>query len=165
MAQAPIVNVLFVSRRNTVRSVLAEALLSALSKGRFRAFSCGSPKYLGGVFHPMALQTLLKAALLPPAGSCKSWDVFNRGSHRMDFVITLSAGVEGEAPSWLGQPRTALWPCPDILDDGDFGASVQDGMAQTLYSLKRRMDLFTSLPMRANCGDLSGDVRDIGYLP
>ena len=156
--------VLFVSRQNTARSILAEASLNALSKGRFHALSCGSPQHLGTAFHPMALQALRKAGLAPPAGPCKSWDAVARGVHRLDFVITLSADVEGQEPPWPGQPVTALWAYPDVAMATDRGSGVPEAMVQTLHSLRRRLELFTSLPMRGDRAELRWDLRDLGFL-
>lgn len=159
------VHVLFVSRRNTARSILADACLNALSKGRMQAFSCGSPQHVGRAPHPSALQALAKAGFATPQGPCKSWDFIARGPRRMDFVITLAEDMEVEVPRWPGQPETALWAYPDMVLTGDLGGDVYEGMLQTLYSLRRRLELLVSLPIRGvDRSDLRKDLRDLGYM-
>jgi protein-tyrosine-phosphatase len=159
-------HVLFVSRRNTARSVLAEACLNAIGKGRFKGYSCGSPRHLGLAASPAALQALAKGGIAPPGPPCQSWDLFTRnGAPHMDFVITLDEDLVSVAPSWPGQPETALWSYPDPITASDLGANGYDAMVKTLYSLRRRLELLVSLPMHtANRADLRLDVRDLGYM-
>ncbi|PJN93524.1 hypothetical protein CNY89_20185, partial [Amaricoccus sp. HAR-UPW-R2A-40] len=56
-----IYNVLFLCTGNSARSILGEAVLNHLGKGRFRAFSAGSQ--LKGQVHPLALETLRNAGI------------------------------------------------------------------------------------------------------
>ena len=166
MQEAP-VKILFVSRRNSARSVLAQACLESLAKGRFQGYSCGAPKHVGHAVHPSALQALASAGMKAPDSECRTWDTFARGSaRRMDFVIMLDEGVAADAPRWPGQPETAVWSYPDVVADGDLGGDTNDAMVKTLLSLRRRLELLVSLPMRGvDRGELRKDVRDIAYMP
>ena len=83
----------------------------------------------------------------------------------MDFVITLDNDMAAQAPPWPGQPETALWSYADPVLSIDLGADSYDAMVQTLYSLRRRLELLVSLPMHgASRADMRQDVRDIAYM-
>ena len=166
MLQPPI-RVLFVSQRNSLRSLLAQACLNQMGGGRFLAFSCGSAVASGQQPHPLVVPALAAAGMATGNLSSKGWNLYARGEERrMRFVITLSDDpLSRSAPMWPGQPDTALWSYPDLLDPArQQGATAQD-VQQTLYSLRRRIELLVSLPMRnANPGDLRNDLRDLAYV-
>ena len=106
-------NVLFLCTANSARSIIAEAVLTHLSGGRFRAFSAGS--HPRGEVHPMALEVLEKAGY-PVAGlNSKSWDAFTaEGAPEMDFVFTVCDKAAGAScPVWPGRPVTAHWGFAD----------------------------------------------------
>jgi arsenate reductase (thioredoxin) len=141
--------VLFLCTGNSARSILGEALLNspALNHGRFHAYSAGShPK---GQVNPWALETL-KASNLPTDGlRSKSWDEFAQsGAPRLDFVFTVCDQAAAEAcPYWPGQPTTAHWGLPDPAAVEGSDEEKRKAFRDTLLALRRRIEVFTSLPL------------------
>ena len=67
-------NVLFLCTGNSARSILAEAILNAEAKGKFKAFSAGS--HPAGKVNPFAIE-LVEQRDYPTDGlRRKSWDEF-----------------------------------------------------------------------------------------
>lgn len=159
------IGVIFVSRRNSLRSILAEACLTHLDPKRFSASSCGQPGQVAREFHPAAIVALKNASIPVPNRPPRGWDELARANaHAADFVITLDEATELRQPSWPGQPDAALWAYPDVLDGRDSDRIAHDAV-QTLFSLRRRLELLVSLPMQgADRSAVRSDVRDLGYL-
>ncbi len=143
----PHYNVLFLCTGNSARSILGEAILNKVGAGRFRAWSAGS--HPTGRVNPHAL-ALLERAGLPTAGlRSKSWDEFARpGAPALDFVFTVCDNAANEVcPVWPGQPMTAHWGVADpAAVDGD-AATVERAFREAYTVLRRRIELFASLPM------------------
>ncbi len=158
-------NILFLCTGNSARSILAEAMTNslAIAKGRFRGYSAGShPK---GAPHPMALE-LLAQNHIPTLGlRSKSWDEFARpGAPAMDFVVTVCDKAAGEqCPFWPGQPITAHWGMPDPADVEGSEDQRQRAFSDTANALRRRIELFASLPLdKLDRLALQTKVREIG---
>lgn len=158
-------HVLFLCTGNSARSILGEAILNHLIRhgGRFRAWSAGShPK---GAVHPTALRLLADHGLPTAELRSKSWDEFAApGAPRMDFVFTVCDQAAGEVcPVWPGQPMTAHWGMPDpVAAQGDEAARLR-AFRDTFLQLRRRIELFASLPIdKLDRLSLQSRLREIG---
>ena len=156
-------NVLFVCTGNSARSIIAEGLMNALGRGRFRGFSAGShPK---GAVHPLALKALADARIPTDGFRSKSWDEFARpGAPELDFVFTVCDQAAGEVcPHWPGQPVTAHWGLPDPAAVEGPGAARSKAFVDTLVALRRRIELMLALPLDTlETQALRRHVREIG---
>ncbi len=142
-------HVLFLCTHNSARSVLAEALLNHLGRGRFKAFSAGS--HPRGQPHPLALRVLREAGIATDGLASKNWDVFGApDAPPMDLVITVCDNAAGETcPFWPGQPATAHWGYPDpSAIDGDEAARVE-AFRRTMLAIRQRLELLVNLPPHA----------------
>lgn len=156
-------NALFLCTGNSARSILAEALLTRLGAGRFRAFSAGSqPK---SEPHPLALD-LLRALDYDVSGFCsKSWDEFAEpGAPRLDFVFTVCDNAAGEAcPVWPGQPITAHWGIDDPAAANGDEASRRAAFRRAYEELEARIEPFVRLPLEdLDRLVLAGQLHKIG---
>ena len=141
-------NVLFLCTHNSARSILAEALLNTTGKGRFKAFSAGSSPRDNQQPNPLGLQVLKGAGISVEGLHSKSWDVFAEdGAPAMDLIITVCDNAAGEVcPVWPGHPATAHWSYPDPSEGDGTDAQKLDAFRKTLLAIKRRLELFCSLP-------------------
>jgi arsenate reductase len=156
-------NVLFICTGNSARSILAEGLLNAISKGRFKAFSAGShPK---GSVHPMALQELQTQRIPTDGFRSKNWEEFAAAdAPKMDFVFTVCDQAAGEmCPVWPGQPMTAHWGMPDPAAVEGSDEVKRRAFRDTAVALKRRLELLMALPMKnLDALAIQREVKEIG---
>lgn len=141
-------NVLFLCTHNSARSILAEAALNHIGKGRFQAFSAGSSPRENQQPNPLALQVLQNAGIPTEGLRSKSWDEFGKpDSPHMDLVITVCDNAAGEVcPYWPGQPATAHWGYTDPSEVEGDEAKKREAFRQTLLAIRRRLDLLINLP-------------------
>ena len=142
----PAFNVLFLCTRNSARSIMAEALLERIGKGRFNAYSAGSDPARRPM--PEVLERLRHLDHDVSKLRCKSWNEFT-GSNapRMDFVIALCDTPQGQVCPDLGEKLVnAAWPLPD---PAAFTGSPTERVTllNELYAMiRRRLEIFTNLP-------------------
>ena len=158
-------NVLFLCTGNSARSVLAEAILNRIGKGRFVAFSAGSqPK---GAVHPETLRLLSELHYDTASLRSKSWNEFAKpGAPPLDFVFTVCDNAAGEAcPFWPGQPMTAHWGVPDPAAATGSSAEVALAFRDAYRMLERRIEIFTALPLaKIDKLSLQAKLREIGQI-
>ena len=142
-----IYNVLFLCTGNSARSIIAEAIMNRVGRGRFRGFSAGSrPR---GEVHPYTLDLLRALNYRTDFARSKSWDAFAEpGAPQMDFVFTVCDSAASEAcPVWPGQPMSAHWGVPDPAAAEGNEAERRLAFDDTHRMLESRISVFTSLPM------------------
>jgi len=145
MASEPF-NVLFLCTGNSARSIIAEAILNAADKNKFRAFSAGS--HPTGIINPLALQILEKNRLPTQGLRSKDWNEFSRpGTPVMHFVFTVCDHTAAEAcPAWPGQPMTAHWGIRDPAAIQGTEEVKRKAFLTAFTELQRRIWLFMNLP-------------------
>jgi arsenate reductase len=140
-------NVLFLCTGNSARSLIAEALLNAMGKGRFHAYSAGS--HPTGRINPYVEEYLESVGMNTSGARSKSWDEFARpGAPKMDLVITVCDQAAGEAcPLWPGMPAKAHWSAPDPAGHMEHPDKVREVARDVFHLMQRRISLLLSLPM------------------
>ncbi|MGN6147635.1 MAG: arsenate reductase ArsC [Rhizomicrobium sp.] len=142
-------NVLFLCTGNSARSILSEAILNKIGKGKFAAFSAGSmPK---GEVNPHAIALLQRLGYDTAGFRSKSWDVFAKtDAPKMDFVFTVCDHAANEVcPVWPGQPMTAHWGVPDPAAVEGSETQIAHAFRDAYMALQRRIELFVNLPVRS----------------
>ncbi len=156
-------NVLFLSNRNTTRSILAEAVMNRVGGKNFKGFSAG--------MHPAReldplVPEILKLARYPTDGlRPKPWQDFARAdAPPLDFVFTLCDPDTGEAvPHWPGRPVTADWRYPDPVKLKCEDWERRKELGAMLAGLERQLRAFIQLPFRS-LDDISlrDHLRELG---
>ena len=140
-------NALFLCTGNSVRSIMAEAILNHRGAPDFTAYSAGS--HPAGRIHPYALKQIQAAGLPTDELRSKSWDEFARpGAPKMDFIFTVCDNAANEVcPVWPGHPMTAHWGVPDPGNLGVTPEQLDRAFREAFVTLERRIGLFLSLPI------------------
>jgi arsenate reductase len=156
-------NVLFLCTYNSARSIMAEVIMNDLGRGKFKGYSAGS--HPASAPNPFALETLRRSHLPADGLYSKNWEEFAKpDAPVMDFVVTVCDNAAGEVcPVWPGQPISAHWGVEDpSLFRGTDEAKGRE-FARVASILKRRIELFTSLPLeKLDRLKLEKTVKNIG---
>jgi len=140
-------NVLFLCTGNSARSIMAETLLNAMGKGRFKAFSAGS--HATGKVNPLALELIVKNRLSTEGLRSKNWDEFAvAGAPEMQFVFTVCDQAAGEVcPVWPGQPMSAHWGVDDPAAVTGSDEARRKAFFKAYNQLANRISIFLNLPL------------------
>ena len=139
-------NVLFICRHNTARSQMAEALLTAISRRRFVAYSAGIEP--AAEIHPLTLETIRNAGLRTEGLAAKGLEQFAAAdAPPLDFVFTLNEEDEACPVSLAGASMRAHWPFPDPVRAEGSHAEQAVVFADVFRMIRRRLELFVELPV------------------
>jgi arsenate reductase len=142
-------HVLFLSRRNSARSLFAEAFVNKAGRGHFRAYSAGVEPAAAPEANTLEI---LRIAGLPTDGLRPKHytDFAGPSAQNLDFVFTLCDRAAGETlPEWPGQPVTAHWSSADpVLATGEIWEKKQ-AFTRSLAELERRLRIFMNLRLDA----------------
>lgn len=140
-------NVLFLCTGNSVRSIMAEAIMNRKGFPTFTAYSAGShPK---GNVHPAALRQIEIAKLATNGLRSKDWNDFaQRGAPQLDFIFTVCNNAAKEVyPVWPGQPMTAHWGVPEPAAVQGTPEQIEKAFRDAFVTLDRRISLLLCLQL------------------
>lgn len=142
-----IYNVLFLCTGNSARSIMAEALVTTMGKGRFKGFSAGSKP--GGKVNPFAIEKVKETGYPVDHLRSKSWDEFAApDAPHMDFIITVCDNAAGEVcPIWPGHPASAHWSFEDPAAVAGTDEEKRAAFNKIFRQIMARMSTFVGLPL------------------
>ena len=140
-------NVLFLCTGNSARSIMAEAVLSVMGKGRFNVYSAGS--HPNGQVNPFAIEKIKALGYPLDKLRSKSWDEFAEpGAPQMDFIITVCDQAAGEmCPVWPGQPISAHWGFRDPAAATGTDDEKRKVFDEVFRQIMIRSQIFANLPL------------------
>ena len=140
-------NILFLCTGNSARSIMAEALVTTMSHGRFKGFSAGSQP--GGKVNPFAIEKVKETGYPMDNLRSKSWDEFSLAdAPKMDFIITVCDNAAGETcPFWPGQPISTHWSFEDPAAVEGTDAQKRAAFSKIFKQIVARMNTFLALPV------------------
>ena len=159
-------NVLFLCTGNSARSIMAEALVSTMGKGRFHGFSAGSKP--GGKVNPFAIEQVKKTGYPIDHLRSKSWDEFAASdAPHMDFIITVCDNAAGEVcPIWPGHPATAHWGFEDPAAVEGTNEQKRAAFEKIFKQIMARMTTFVGLPLHLlEKNAIQQEIKKIGDTP
>lgn len=159
-------NVLFLCTGNSARSIMAEALVTTMGRGRFRGFSAGSRP--GGKVNPFAVEQVKATGYPVDNLRSKSWDEFAApDAPQMDFIITVCDNAAGEVcPVWPGHPVSAHWGFEDPAAVEGSDEEKRAAFSRIFKQIMSRMNTFVNLPVdMLDKNAIRNEMRKIGETP
>lgn len=164
--QEKVYNVLFLCTGNSARSIMAEALLTTMGKGRFKGYSAGS--HPGGTVNPYAIEQAMSTGYPVDMLRSKSWDEFGTSeAPHMDFIFTVCDNAAGETcPYWPGHPLSAHWGFEDPAAVVGTDEEKRAAFHRIFRQIMTRMNIFLSLPLHMlEKNAIQREIQLIGTTP
>ena len=142
-----LINVLVLCTGNSARSIMSEALINVLGKGRFYAYSAGSQPT--GYVNPFAAEQAQSIGYPMEQVRSKSWDEFSQfESQKMDIVITVCDSAAGEScPLWCGSPIKVHWGFADPSHVSGTDEEKRRAFAHTFGLIRQKIQQLVDLPI------------------
>ena len=141
LMESEVIKILVLCTGNSCRSVMAEALINDLRRGRYRAWSAGSLPT--GYVHPKSIETLKRHGIDPGQPRSKSWNEF--AGQSFDLVITVCDQTAGEScPLFPGKPRKIHWSTPDPAKVTGSEAEINAAFDEAFLILQKRVENLTN---------------------
>jgi arsenate reductase len=140
LMETDVIRVLVLCTGNSCRSIMTEALINDLRRGRYQAWSAGS--HPTGYVHPKSIETLKRHGIDPGQPRSKSWNEF---AHQpFDLVITVCDQAAGEScPLFPGGPTKMHWSTPDPAKATGSDTQITAAFDEAFYRLKKRVENLT----------------------
>lgn len=136
-----VIKVLVLCTGNSCRSVMAEALINDLRRGRYQAWSAGS--HPTGSVHPKSIETLKRHGIDPGHPRSKSWNEF--ADQPFDLVITVCDQAAGEScPLFHGKPTKMHWSTPDPAKATGSDTEINAAFDEAFVMLRKRVENLTN---------------------
>jgi len=134
-----LLNVLVLCTGNSCRSIMAEALINNVGRGRYQAWSAGSVPV--GYVHPKSIETLQRHGVDPGQPRSKSWN--ECAAQSFDLVITVCDQAAGETcPLFPGSPKKLRWSTPDPTKVTGSDSEIDAAFDKAFFILKHRVEKF-----------------------
>ena len=129
--------VLVLCTGNSCRSVMAEALINQLGKGKYEAVSAGS--FPTGYVHPESVEALKRNGIDVGDPRSKSWDEY--AGKVFDLVITVCDQAASEScPVIVGENQKLHWSTPDPAKTEGSNEDIQRAFDDAFQMLTKRIE-------------------------
>lgn len=137
LMQSNALKVLVLCTGNSCRSIMAEALINTLARGRYHAWSAGAVPT--GYVHPKSIETLQRHGV--NLGHPRSKSVSDVVWQSFDLIITVcDQAAEERCPMFPGTPATLHWSTPDPAKVIGNETEINAAFDEAFFMLKHRVE-------------------------
>ncbi len=133
-------SILFICKRNSVSSQMAEAFARQMAPPEIEVLSAGMEP--GDALHPLAVSVMEEYGLDLSAHYPKK--ITDLKSRRFDVAITVCPDIQNDCPPLAGAPATIPWQVADPVVYGDSGPEAVQAFKNTAAEIKSLVEGFFS---------------------